>query len=95
MDGRKAKEIGNYNALMLCNQRYRDFMEAKMEETRGKGQSNLYFFMQLQNSSSFRDHLTEQLRGLRWKKLLKNIGECHENSLIESFEMIPHLICLS
>ena len=38
---------------------------------------------------------TERLRDLKWKKILKDFGECHENSLIESFKMSPHLICLS
>ena len=38
---------------------------------------------------------TERLRDSKWKKILKDFGECHENSLIESFKMSPHLICLS
>ena len=38
---------------------------------------------------------TGRLRDSKWKKILKDFGECHENSLIESFKMSPHLICLS
>ena len=38
---------------------------------------------------------TERLRDSKWKTILKDFGECHENSLIESFKMSPHLICLS
>ena len=38
---------------------------------------------------------TERLRDSKWEKILKDFGECHENSLIESFKMSPHLICLS
>ena len=32
---------------------------------------------------------------LKMEKKLKDFEECHENSLIESFKMSPHLICLS
>ena len=28
------------------------------------------------------------------KKILKRFQDCHENALIQSFEMSPHLICL-
>ena len=35
---------------------------------------------------------TERLRDSEWKKILKDFGECHENSLIESFKISPHLI---
>ena len=37
---------------------------------------------------------TGRLRQSKWKKLLKDFGGCHENRLIESFEMSPHLIGL-
>ena len=39
--------------------------------------------------------MTERLRDSKWKKILKDFGVCHENSLIESFKMSPHLIGLS
>ena len=38
---------------------------------------------------------TERLRDSKWKKILKDFGKCHENSLIESFKMSPHLIYLN
>ena len=38
---------------------------------------------------------TERLRDSKWKQILKDFGECRKNSLIESFKMGPHLICIS
>ena len=38
---------------------------------------------------------TGWLRDSKRKKILKAFGECHENGLIESFKMSPHLLCLS
>ena len=32
---------------------------------------------------------------LEMEIVLKDFGECHENSLIESFKISPHLICFS
>ena len=31
---------------------------------------------------------------LKWQKMLKGFQDCHENALMYSFEMSPHLICL-
>ena len=38
---------------------------------------------------------TGRLGDSKCKKILKDFGGCHENILIESFKMSPHLICLS
>ena len=49
----------------------------------------------LVNLAGFLKTCTGRLGDSKWKRILKNFGECLMNSLIESFRMSPHLICLS